>query len=322
METQISKDIELTMYKASYDESCKILLANKKILGHILKECVEEFKDYDAKYITENCIEGTPEISKVGVHRNSPEKIIGMNTEDKTLDEGAVYYDIKFVAVLPRTRENIRLIINIEAQRNYYPNYSLVRRGLYYCCRLISAQYQTEFSGDNYDDIKKVYSVWVCTDTPKRVQNTITRYKIAEENVIGSVKEKVKNYDIMNVIMVCLDKDSKEARKNYGGILKLLRVLLSDRVGCDDKKSVMDLDFGIEMDVEMEKELRGMCNLSDGVWERGLNEGREKGRIEEREISTIEHLKKIMANLQLSFEQAAAALGLSEEDMKKYAAKV
>jgi hypothetical protein len=150
------------------------------------------------------------------------------------------------------------------------------------------------------------------------VQNTITRYKITEENVIGNVKEKVKNYDIMNVIMVCLDKDSKEARKNYGGILKLLRVLLSDRVGCDDKKSVMDLDFGIEMDVEMEKELKGMCNLSEDVWERGLNEGRAK----ERDVSTIEHLKKLMANLQLSFEQAATALGLSEEDMKKYAAKV
>lgn len=313
LNTQLSNDIDITAYKSAYDECCKSLLAHKSILAHILKECVSEFKDYDTKYIAENCIENNPEISKASVHRNSKdtEKITGISTEDKTIDEGAVYYDIRFVATLPETNESIRLIINIEAQNSYHPGYSLVRRGLYYCCRLISSQYETEFTGSDYDNIKKVYSIWICTNTPANVQNTITRYKIAEENIIGNVKEKVKNYDVMNVIMVCLDKDSENVNNNQNGILKMLRILLSDRVNPISKKVILDDDFDVELDV---KELNNMCNLSDGVYIRGKTEGIDTGK--------IEALKNLMQNLKLSFEQAATAIGLSENEKSRYADKI
>jgi hypothetical protein len=62
-------------YEARYDRHCKNLLAHKIILAHILKECVEEFKDFDVDYIADYCIEGTPQISELAVHRgDKPEK--------------------------------------------------------------------------------------------------------------------------------------------------------------------------------------------------------------------------------------------------------
>lgn len=49
------------------------------------------------------------------------------------------FYDIKFTAKATYENNEITLIINIEAQKNYNPGYSLVKRGMYYCCRLVSS---------------------------------------------------------------------------------------------------------------------------------------------------------------------------------------
>lgn len=313
MKSQLSNDIETTAYQASYDKCCKSLLAHRKILAHILKECVREFKDFDVDYIAENCIESTPEISEVGVHRNTPEKITGSNTEDKTIGEGAVYFDIRFVAVLPQTEEPVKLIINLEAQKNYYPGYSLVRRGLYYCCRLISAQYGTEFTGDNFNDIRTVFSIWICSNTPVYAQNTITRYKITEESIVGNITEKLKNYDLINVIMVCLGKDSEDADKNSNGILKLLRILLSDVLNPEKKKTILNTEFGLEIDIDLEKELSEMCNLSSGVLDRGIEIGRKQG-LEQGIISIVKLCKEFGISFSDTVKRISSEFGLSETE--------
>ncbi len=319
METQLSREIENAQNQAMYDRYCKNLMANRMILAHILKECVEEFKDCDVKYIADNCIEGEPQISELSVHRgDKPEKILGMNTEDKTMDEGTVLFDIRFIAILPQTGESVRLIINIEAQNKYNPGYSLIRRGLYYCCRLISAQYETEFTKENYDDIKKVYSIWVCTNTPNYVKNTITKYCITEKNIVGNAKADPKKYDILNLIMLCLDKDSKDAQNKDNGILKLLRVLLSGKIDAQKKKIILKDDFDVKMSVEAEKELNYMCNLGAGLVEQGLEEGIEIGENNKQ----LDNLKKMIKNMNITFEQAADALEIPVEERKLLADKV
>jgi predicted transposase/invertase (TIGR01784 family) len=331
VETQLSLELDNASYDARYDRHCKNLLAHREILAHIIKECVEEFKDFDVKYIADNCIEGTPQISELSVHRGGkPKKIIGANTEDKTQDEGTVFFDIRFVAILPQTGVNIRLIINIEAQNKYNPGYSIIRRGLYYCCRLVSAQYETEFARDDYDNIKKVYSIWICTDTPKYAKNTITKYCISEKNIIGGMKADPKKYDILNLIMVCLDEDSEDSANKGEGILKLLRVLLSGEVNIEKKKLVLNGDFDVEINAKIEKELNDMCNLSAGIRDKALRQGIEQGYekgvehgVEQGfEIKQLEDLKKLIKNLHFTFEQAADALELSTEARERFAAMI
>lgn len=39
----------------------------------------------------------------------------------------------------------------------------LTRRGIYYAARLITSQKGTVFKNDDYNAIKKVYSIWICT---------------------------------------------------------------------------------------------------------------------------------------------------------------
>jgi hypothetical protein len=221
-----------------------------------------------------------------------------------------------------------------------------VRRGLYYCCRLISAQYETEFTKDNYDDIKKVYSIWICTDVPDYAKNTVTRYKITEENIVGNLKNDFQKYDLINVIMVCLDKDKEEVGNDSKGILKLLRVLLSDKMMAGKKKNILSSDFDIAMNVEIEEEMSRMCNLSEGVLERGRIEGRAEGRAEGRvegraegrvegraegrvegrtegqEMANVESLKNIMEGFSVTFEKAAETLKIPVNEWEKYRSKL
>lgn len=133
-------------------------------------------------------------------------RIHGTGVEDATLSEGTITYDIRFLATAPVSGELIRLIINIEAQNDFYPGYPLIKRGIYYCSRMISAQYGTEFMDAHYEKIKKVYSIWICMNPPKNRENSITGYVISEKNLIGNVKEKKSNYDLMTAVMICLGK--------------------------------------------------------------------------------------------------------------------
>ena len=176
VENILAKNISSAGDKASYDAACKRLLANKVILAWIMKSCLQEYRDCDIQEIVEKYIEGEPDVAEVSVsidERLSEEQIGNGTTEDASIYEGTVTYDIRFCAKAPASKEKIRLIINIEAQNDFYPGYLIIKRGIYYCSRLISSQYGVEFSDAHYEKIKKVYSIWICMNPPKYRKNSI-----------------------------------------------------------------------------------------------------------------------------------------------------
>lgn len=155
-DTTIAKNIRVSDEKASYDAACKRLLSEKIILAWIMKNCVEEYRDCDVNEIAEQYIEGQPQVGETAVapdETNRVTRIHGIGVEDATLSEGTITYDIRFLAAAPASGELIRLIINIEAQNDFYPGYPLIKRGIYYCSRMISAQYGTEFTEGRYGNI-------------------------------------------------------------------------------------------------------------------------------------------------------------------------
>ena len=93
-----------------------------------------------------------------------------LNSEANAIKDQTVYYDIRFKAYIPNTEEPVQLIINLEIQLNDTPGYPLVTRGFYYCARMISEQYGTIFTGEHYEKLQKVYSIWICPDPRKNVE--------------------------------------------------------------------------------------------------------------------------------------------------------
>ena len=240
---------------------------------------MKEYKDCSICDIADHYIEGTPEISQREVHRDEapasdPGKIRGENTEDKAVNEGTVRYDIMFRAILPQGQERIELIINIEAQKDFYPGYPLIKRGIYYGCRMISFQYGTIFTNSHYEKIQKVYSIWICFNPPEKRKNSINIYSVKEKSVVGKVKEKEADYDLLTAVMICLDsgKEEKEGTEE-SEILRLLEVLFSTERELKEKEKILENEYGITMTYEEKEEVEKMCNLSEYVWEKGLTYG-------------------------------------------------
>ena len=157
-----SLQIEISADETTLDQHVKNVLAIKPFLARIIKGTVSEVRDYSEKEI-EAMIEGTPEVGKVPVDpgaTNHP-KITGLSNEDNVPFEGEVRYDVLTYIVIPADMTRVKILINVEGQKNTSPGYDLVTRGIYYGARRISAQKGTEFTGSSYDDIKKVYSIWI-----------------------------------------------------------------------------------------------------------------------------------------------------------------
>lgn len=285
----ISHLIDTVGDRAKYDESVKKLLSRKVILSWIMKICVEEFKDYSIDYIMNECIEGTPEVSIKAIHQDQldikerrklagkNETINGMNTEDKSIREHTVTYDIRFYACIPNTDEPVQMIINIEAQIDTLPGYPLIKRAIYYCCRMISAQYGTVFQSAEYGKIRKVYSIWICPTPTKKCSNTIRKYSISAENVLGEVIEPAENFDLMTVLVLRL---GKEGENSENDLIRLLSVLLSATTMPDEKKRILHNEFNITMTKDFESEVFELCNLSLGILEQGIEQGKILGAIE------------------------------------------
>ena len=304
METTMAQGLHITDENAGYDAACKRVLSEKAILARIMKACLEEYKNCDVNDIAGKYIEGQPQVSEVPVLPDESGSVIsGMDTEDKSIREGSVTYDIRFRAVVPGTEEQIGLIINVEAQNDFYPGYPIITRGVYYCCRIISSRYGREFTGSHYERIKKVYSIWICMNPPKYRKNSITRYRLVEEQLVGEAVEPVENYDLLSIVMLCL---GGPGGGNYEGVLRMLDVLLSNETSEVEKRKILQDDYGIQMTQTMEQEVSVMCNLSKGVEAKGMTNG------------ILASIKNLVKNLGMSVEQAMSVLEVPEAERQKY----
>lgn len=257
---------------AAYDQAAKKVLSQKKILAFILKRMVEEFKDESVQDIMTKYIEGTPLISQVPVHPDETnqeiERIHGNNTEDGSISEGMVRYDILFQALVPKTKEPLMLIINIEAQGKAKPGYSILKRATYYASRMISSQRGRDFYGDDYDKIKKVYTIWICMNAPKDTGNSINRYRMMEERLHRKYHAEQWQYNILNVVMLYLGD-----RKTQDDLIEMLRIIFKEKAPARVKKQQLEEAYGIRLTEDETKELSKMCNLSEGLYNSGFNDG-------------------------------------------------
>jgi len=320
-ETTLATSIDSAADEAKYDAACKQLLSEKIILAWIMKNTMKEYAAISVQEIAEKYIAGTPLVAQAPVMpgESGMPKISGTGVEDSAVGEGTVTFDIRFHAVLPDAGGQIGLIINIEAQNNFYPGYPLVKRAIYYCSRMISSQHGTEFTNSHYEKIKKVCSVWICMSPPKARENTITSYSIAENHIVGNVKEQEENYDLATAIMICL---GKQEDAETAGLLRLLDVLLSNDTNAAAKKRILSDDFNIPMTQQFERRMDEMCDLSEHVLRKGFERGLQKGMEQGMEQGILTSIKNLMDTFQLTAEQSMDALKISGSDRKKYSSLI
>lgn len=176
--------------------------------------------------------------------------------------------------ILVRTSDGLsKVIINIEAQKSEPIDYDVEMRGLYYAIREVSSQLDREFDSQNYNDIKKVYSIWICMNEK---DNMLEKIYLTKNDIIGISRWK-DMYEIVNVVIIRLAKTLDLQTEHE--LHRFLGALFLPELSAEEKNDMLENEFDIKMEGDRKELLKSMCNLSQGIKEQGIEQGRREERI-------------------------------------------
>ena len=283
MNTEIANAVNVAGDKAQYDTRVKRLLAQKSILAHILVKTVDEFKGMKPEDVVKY-IEGEPSISVVPVEPGlanmekpdaAGQRIVGLNTENAKINEGLVRFDIIFYVRMPSIvgRKNglSQIIVNIEAQKDEPTEYKILNRAIFYVSRLISSQKERDFVNTNYDDIKQVFSIWICMNMD---DNSLSHIHLTKDELLKPCNWKG-NLDLLNIVLIGITNEIPEHDEKYE-MHRLIGALLSSELKEQEKLDIIEHEYNIPISQEFREDVRIMCNLSTGIEERATERATEK----------------------------------------------
>ena len=304
--THLGNTIEVVdSAKIRYDKNVKEILADIQVLARIVKHTVAEAGKLSISEII-RCI--NRESIRIGTVLMEPGltnagRIDSLQTEDSVLNEGYITYDIRFMLVIAEAV--LEVIINIEAQRTSdfkKLGYHLENRIVFYLARLISSQKGINFVKSEYDNIKKVYSIWICMDAADD-EDLISSISLKSECLFG------KQCDFTELDKMCgmviRIRNNENAAESRNRLIAMLEDVLSTQDG-ESKKRKLEEKYDMKITTELEGRFDSMCNLSEVVEERGIEKG-IRGLVDIlKEIGTSKEVivDKIMEKFSLTEEQA------------------
>jgi hypothetical protein len=304
LNTEITNAVKAADDKAQYDERAKRLLSQKHILAHILVKTVDEFKGMNPKDVVPY-IEGEP---KVGIVPLEPgltnkeelsedgERVVGLNTENSEINEGLIRFDIIFYV---RMKDGLsQIIVNVEAQQKNPTEYHILNRAIFYVCRMVSSQKERDFVKTNYDDIKRVVSIWICLNMK---ENSMNHYHLTNDVLIGNQKWEGKE-DMISIVLLGLSKELPEHDEKYE-LHRLLGALLSKSLTQNEKLNIIGNEYDIPLEDEFRKELGSMCNLSQGI-------------VEDTERETTERIIMSMYDNDIAVEKIAVIVKKNVDEVQ------
>lgn len=247
MSTEIKHAVNASDTSAQYDEKAKRLLGNKFILAHILVKTIDEFRGMEPKDVV-SYIEGEPFIGTVPVEpgltnkekEKDGQRVVGLNTENAEINEGLVRFDI-----------------------------------IFYVRRLVSSQKGRDFARTDYDDIKRVFSIWVCMNMEENIMNYV---HLTDDKLLGAYQWKG-GLNLLNIVLIGMSNELPKHDEKYE-LHRLLSTLFSTELSTTEKLGIMETEYRIPVDDRMREDVNEMCNLSQGIFERGEAKGMVKGKIE------------------------------------------
>lgn len=297
MNTEMNRSITITEGTAQYDAYAKRLIGHRSILGYVVTTAIGPCRGMNPQEAAE-LIEGDVLVGTVPVDAgmtnavdHKGDRVVGLNTESTEIHEGTIYYDLLFYMNLPD--ELSQVIVNIEIQKSQPSNYALLNRGIYYACRAVSAQKEREFTGQMYDNIKSVYSVWLCMNA---AESRLTDYHLTGDCLIGNAQWPG-NLDMLHVVMLGITTDRLEMNRKRE-LHRLLSVLFSHSLTGAERNDILEREYRLMTIQRNVEEVNVMCNLGEGLVEYGYEE------------ATAQHVAKMFSK-NCAPEQIAELLDLS-----------
>ena len=238
---------------------------------------VDEFKGMKPEDVVKY-IEGEPSISVVPVEPGlanmektdaTGQRIVGLNTENAEINEGLVRFDIIFYVRMKNGLSQI--IVNIEAQKDEPTEYKILNRAIFYVSMLISSQKERDFVNTNYDDIKQVFSIWICMNMD---DNSLSHIHLTKDELLKPCNWKG-NLDLLNIVLIGITNEIPEHDEKYE-MHRLIGALLSSELKEQEKLDIIEHEYNIPISQEFREDVRIMCNLSTGIEERATERATEK----------------------------------------------
>ena len=196
--------------------------------------------------------------------------------------------------------------MNIEAQKDEPVSYKILNRAIFYVSRLISSQKERDFVNTNYDDIKQVFSIWVCMNMSK---NSLSHFHIVKDEMLEPYDWKG-NADLLNIVMIGVTNELPKHDEKYE-LHRLIGALLSDRLKENEKLDIIEKEYKIPLSNDFRKEVDTMCNLGQGIEDRVTAEVTAK--VTAKKI--IDFVMNMYKN-KFSLEQISIATDKSVEEIK------
>lgn len=260
---------------------------------------VDEFKGMKPEDVVKY-IEGEPSISVVPVEPGlanmektdaTGQRIVGLNTENAEINEGLVRFDIIFYVRMPSIvgRKNglSQIIVNIEAQKDEPTEYKILNRAIFYVSRLISSQKERDFVNTNYDDIKQVFSIWICMNMD---DNSLSHIHLTKDEMLKPCNWKG-NLDLLNIVLIGITNEIPEHDEKYE-MHRLIGALLSSELKEQEKLDIIKHEYNIPISQEFREDVRIMCNLSTGIEERATERATKKATEKTSEKFILNMYKK------------------------------
>ncbi len=308
--------------KLTYDEAAKRVLTNKTIVANILKAVATEFKDIPIEQIREL-------LGKMG--RGVTDAKIKCNpVEDVRTGMLTIKFDVNAYLVDPDLHINFEF--NIEPQNKTRPGYSIYKRGVYYCSRMIARQLGPG-DKDQYDKLHKCYSIWVCFHSDRvGKRNDILSYSFARDTDalisenIPEVFKADKDTDLAKLVYIFVPKVAEDiqtgVQKLLFGIFRNEPKMMQPYLTKTEYKAIIEevITMG-ELETAMREE-----SFEEGREEgrkEGRKEGREEGKIEgavRMGITTVERLLKRSksASSEEALEEALECAGITKKMWNRY----
>ena len=277
MNTAIANTVAAANDKAQYDEYAKRLIAQKIILAHILAKTVDEFRDMKPEDIVAH-IEGDPQVGIVPVdpgmtninyNVSSGDQLIGLNTENSEINEGMIRFDIIFYV---RMKDGLaQVIINIEIQKDEPTQYFLLNRAIFYVSRMVSSQKGRDFVHQNYNDMKRVFSIWLCMNMPS---NSMSYVHLTKEDILEHYNWNG-HLDLLNIVLLGIGRELPPQEEQYE-VHRLIGTLLSAELTVTQKLAIIETEYHIPLSVELEEGVNDMCNLGEGIEERAIEKTKKE----------------------------------------------
>jgi hypothetical protein len=254
---------------------------------------VDEFKGMKPEDVVKY-IEGEPSISVVPVEPGlanmektdaTGQRIVGLNTENAEINEGLVRFDIIFYVRMKNGLSQI--IVNIEAQKDEPTEYKILNRAIFYVSRLISSQKERDFVNTNYDDIKQVFSIWICMNMD---DNSLSHIHLTKDEMLKPCNWKG-NLDLLNIVLIGITNEIPEHDEKYE-MHRLIGALLSSELKEQEKLDIIEHEYNIPISQEFREDVRIMCNLSTGIEERATERATKKATEKTSEKFILNMYKK------------------------------